>query len=299
MQLFVFNIPQKSKLFKCYFYMCISQLVINTEGITSISQAEDKLTEIEQLAKDTHSQLDKLSEQKKSAENIISVAERYFKKYGVFEKGKQYPKAKQQADKALLAEFSIKKPNDISEFKENVQGYSDKIEALQNTLSEVKAKAESYHSIIDTYKFSSDIDYISRLVKAARDKMDEQEQAKLKSLESETYEIYYPNDKNFIPYKEHSTPPNIDNYYNPYGGNWIDADGDDIGMKLENVYQTNSLSIGTVILVKKQTEQKAYYVDEIGFKPMPNFAKSHSEQQKKLQEEKQNQTAVKKKSHGR
>jgi len=129
--------------------------------------------------------------------------------------------------------------------------------------------------------------------------MDEQEQAKLKSLESETYEIYYPNDKNFIPYKEHSTPPNIDNYYNAGGGNWVYVDGDDIGMKLENVYQTNSLSIGTVILVKKQTEQKAYYVDEIGFKPMPNFAKSHSEQQKKLQEEKQNQTAVKKKSHGR
>ena len=181
MHLFVFNIPQKSKLFKCYFYMCISQLVINTEGITSISQAEDKLTGIEQLAKDTHSQLDELSEQKKSAENIISAAERYFKKYGVFEKGKQYPKAKQQADKALLAEYNVKSLDDISEFKENVQGYSDKISTLQDSLSEVKIKAESYHSIIDTYKFSSDIDYISRLVKAARDKMDEQEQAKLKS----------------------------------------------------------------------------------------------------------------------
>ncbi len=212
---------------------------------------------------------------------------------------KQYPKAKQQADKALLAEFSIKKLDDISELKENVQGYADKIEALQNTLSEVKIKAESYRSIIDTYKSSSDSDYISRLVKAARDKMDEQEQAKLKNLESETYEIYYPNDRNFISYKEQKLKPNIDNYYNAGGGNWIDADGDYIGMKLENVYQANSLSIGTVILVKKQTEQKAYYVDEIGFKPMPDFAKSRSEQQKKLQEEKQNQTAVKKKSHSR
>lgn len=273
--------------------------VINTDGITSISQAENKFTEIEQFAKDTQIQLDELSEQKKSAENIISAAERYFKKYGVFEKGKQYPKAKQQADKALLAEYNVKSLDDILEFKENVQGCSDKISALQNTLSEVKIKAESYRSIIDTYKFSSDSDYISRLVKAARDKMDEQERIKLKSLESETYEIYYPNDRNFIPYAEQSTPPNIDNYYNAGSGNWIDAYGDDIGMKLENVYQTNSLSIGTVILVKKQTEQKAYYVDEIGFKQMPNFAKSHSEQQKKLQEEKQNQTAVKKKSHGR
>ncbi len=273
--------------------------IINTEGITSISQAEDKLTEIEQFSKDTQLQLDELSEQKKSAENIISAAERYFKKYGVFEKGKQYSKAKQQADKALLAEYNVKSLDDISEFKENVQGYSDRIEALQNTLSEVKAKAESYHSIIDTYKFSSDSDYISRLVKAARDKMDEQERIKLKSLESETYEIYYPNDRNFILYAEQSTPPNIDNYYNSGSGNWIDVDGDDIAMKLENVYQANSLSIGTVIIVKKQTEQKAYYVDEIGFKQMPNFAKSHSEQQNKLQEEKQNQTAVKKKSHGR
>jgi len=273
--------------------------VINTEGITSISQAEDKLTEIQQLAKDTQSQLDELSEQKKSAENIISAAERYFKKYGVFEKGRQYPKLKQQADKALLAEFGIKKLDDIFEFKENVQGYSNKITALQNTLSDVKSKAESYRSIIDTYKYSVADDYISRLVKAARDKMDEQERVKLKNLESETYEIYYPNDRNFIPYKEQTTLPNVDNYYNAGCGNWIDADGDDIGMKLENVYRDNSLSIGTVILVKTQAEQKAYYVDEIGFKPMPNFTKSHSEQQKKLQEEKQNQTAVKKKSHGR
>ncbi len=273
--------------------------VINTEGITSISQAEDKLTEIEQLAKDTQSQLDELSEQKKSAENTISAAERYFKKYGVFEKGKQYPKSKQQADKALLAEFSIKNLDDISEFKENVQGYSDKITVLQNTLSEITAKAESYRSIIDTYKSSSDSDYISRLVKAARDKMNEQEWAKLKSLESETYEIYYPHNKNFIPYKEQITQPNIDNYYNAGGGNWIDADGDDIGMKLENVYGDNSLSIGTVILVQTQTEQKAYYVDEVGFRQLPDFTNSYSEQNKKLQEEKQNQTAVKKKSHGR
>jgi hypothetical protein len=154
--------------------------VINTECITSISQAEDKLTEIEQIAKNTQLQLDELSEQKKSAENIIAAAERYFKKYGVFEKGRQYPKAKQQADKALLVEYNVKSLDDILLFKGNLQEYSDKIATLQNTLNEVNVKAESYRSIIDTYKSSADGDYISRLVKAGSDKM-LTERIKLKS----------------------------------------------------------------------------------------------------------------------
>lgn len=67
--------------------------------------------------------------------------------------------------------------------------------------------------------------------------------------------------------------------------------------KLENVYAANQLPIGAVILVKKQNGQQAYYVDEIGFKAIPDFANSRSEQL--LHEEKQKQTAVKKKSHGR
>lgn len=273
--------------------------MINEEGLSSISQVKDKLSEVEKIISDTQSQLDDLEAKKKAAEDIISAAERYFKKYKLLGKNKEYPKSDRQADKALLSEYGIKSLDDIEDFRNNVQEYSDSIAELQKSLNEIKMKEDDYKSLIET---CSGDDYITRLIKAVREKMNEQEKAKLKSLQEETYTIYHRNDNIILPYKELTNEPNIDDYIKANTGSWFDIEGETNEDRLEKVYETNNLRVGDIIIVKTSNGETASYVNDYGFMDVKDFTKSHSEQlrQKQLQEEKQKQTAVKKKkSRGR
>ncbi|MDE6594677.1 MAG: relaxase/mobilization nuclease domain-containing protein, partial [Oscillospiraceae bacterium] len=149
--------------------MLASQLaIINEEGLSSISQVENKLSEIEKNIADTQLQINKLEADKNFASEIISAAERYFKRYPMFKKSAEYPKLKRQEDKALLAKYGITSLDDIAKFRENMQKYFERITALQKQINEIKKKEDDYKSIINTYKNCSEDDYISRLVKAAR-----------------------------------------------------------------------------------------------------------------------------------
>lgn len=276
-----------------------SQLeIINGEGLSSITQVENKLSEIEKCIAETQLQIDKLEADKNSASEIISAAERYFKKYSVFKKNTEYPKFKRQEDKALLAEYGIKSLDDIAKFRENMQKYSERITALQMQINEIKKKEDDYKSIIDTYKNCSEDDYISRLVKAAREKMDRQETAKLKALQEESYTIYSCGKNDYLPFKQLDTKPNVDDYIKKNVGCWFDIVGNTVGDKLENIYQQTSAAVGAVIVVNTCVKRISYYVDDVGFRLVENFTVSKSEQlrQKKLHEEKQKLTAAKKRS---
>lgn len=188
-----------------------------------------------------------------------------------------------------LTVVNCEKLNSVSQVKERLS----ELEKQEQT-DEIRQKIKIYREILET---CSDEDYISKLVRLSREKMDGQEKARLKALENESYELYYRSDENYTALKNQRSIPNIDDYFAHGGGSWIDIEGEDLANKLENVYAANQLPIGAVILVKKQNGQQAYYVDEIGFKAIPDFMNSRSEQL--LHEEKQKQTAVKKKSHGR
>lgn len=273
--------------------------IINGEGLSSISQVENKLSEIDKNIVETQSQINKLEADKNSASEIISAAERYFKRYSVFKKSAEYPKSKRQEDKALLTEYGIKSLDDIAKFRENMQEYSERITALQAQINEIKTKEDDYKSIIDTYKNCSDDDYISRLVKAAREKMDRQETAKLKALQEESYEVYFPEDGISLSFSQLTESPNIDDYYEYANGKWFDIEGAELSDKLENIYQKTSAAVGAVIVVNACGKRISYYVDDVGFRLVENFTISKSEQlrQKALQEEKQ--TAVRRKSRGR
>ena len=276
-----------------------SQLeIINGEGLSSISKVENKLSEIEKGIADTQSQINKLEADKNSASEIISAAERYFKKSSVFKKNAEYPKSKRQEDKALLAEYGIKLLDDIARFRENMQEYSEKITALQTQINEIKKKEDDYKSIIDTYKKCSEDGYISRLVKAAREKMDKQEMAKLKALQKESYEVYFPENGISLSFSQLTENPNIDDYYEYVNGKWFDIDGAELSDKLENIYQKTSAAVGAVIVLNIGGKRISYYVDDVGFRLVENFTVSKSKQlrQKTLQEEKQKLTAAKKRS---
>ena len=279
--------------------MLASQLeIINGEGLSSISQVENKLSEIEKNIADTQLQINKLEVEKNSTSEIILAAERYFKRYPVFKKSAKYHKSKRQEDKALLAKYGITSLDDITKFRENMQEYSERITALQRQINQIKKKEDDYKSIINTYKNCSDDDYISRLVKAAREKMDRQETAKLNALQEESYEVYFPENGISLSFKELAESPNIDNYYEYANDKWFDIEGTELSDKLENIYQKTSAAVGAVIVVNTCGKCLPYYVDDVGFRLVENFTVSKSEQlrQKSLQEEKQKLTAAKKHS---
>lgn len=272
--------------------------IINGEGLSSISLVENKLSEIEKNIVDTQLRINNLESDKNSASEIISAAERYFKRYSVFKKSAEYPKSKRQKDKALLAKYGIKSLDDIAKFRENIQEYSERITELQEQLNKIKKKEDDYKSIIDTYKNCSEDDYISQLVKAAREKMDRQEMAKLKALQEESYEVYFPESGVSLSFSQLTESPNIDDYYKYASGKWFDIEGAELSDKLENIYQKTSAAVGAVIVVNTCGKRLSYYVDDVGFRFVENFTVSKSEQlrQKQLHEEKHKLTAAKKRS---
>lgn len=272
--------------------------IINGEGLSSISLVKNKLSEIEKEIADTQQKINKLEADKNSASEIISAAERYFKKYSVFKKSAEYPKIKQQEDKTFLAKYGIKSLDDIEKFRNNMKNYLEKIAVLQKQISEIQKKEDDYKSIIETYKNCSEDDYISRLVKAAREKMDRQETAKLKALQEEGYSVYFPENGVSLSFKQLTESPNIDNYYEYVSGSFFDIEGAKLSDKLENIYQKTSAAVGAVIVVNTGGKRVSYYVDDVGFRLVENFTVSKSEQlrQKNLQEEKHKTTAAKKRS---
>lgn len=70
--------------------------IINGEGLSSITLVKNKLSDIEKNITETQLQITKLEADKNSASEIISAAERYFKKYSVLKKSAEYPKSKRQ-----------------------------------------------------------------------------------------------------------------------------------------------------------------------------------------------------------
>lgn len=279
--------------------MLANQLsIINGEGLSSIPLVENKLSDIEKDIADTQLQINKLEADKNSASEIISTAERYFKKYSVFKKNAEYPKSKRQEDKTLLAKYGIKSLDDIEKFRENMQDYSERITELQARLNEIKMKEDDYKSIIDTYKNCSEDDYFSRLVKAAREKMDRQEMTKLKALQEECYSVYFPKNGVSLSFCKLTESPNIDDYYEYASGNFFDIEGAEFSDKLENIYQKTSAAVGAVIVVNTVEKRISYYVDDVGFRLVEDFTVSKSEQlrQKQLQEENHKTTAAKKRS---
>mgnify|MGYP001032763935 FL=1 len=199
----------------------------------------------------------------------------------------------------MLAKYGIKSLDDVAQFRENIQEYSKRIAVLQSQICEIQKKEDDYKSIIETYKNCSEDDYISRLVKAARDKMNRQETAKLKALREESYTVYSCGNNNYLPFKQLDTKPNVDEYIKKNVGSWFDVEGDNVGDKLENIYQgCPDMVVGDVIVVKAQNREAAFYVNDYGFIAFEGFMKSRSEQlrQKQLQEEKQKTTAAKKRS---
>ncbi|MCM1167519.1 MAG: relaxase/mobilization nuclease domain-containing protein [Lachnospiraceae bacterium] len=153
-----------------------------------------------------------------------------------------------------------------------------KIDELKSKLQALEKKRGVYKNVIQT---CSDEDYISRLARLARERMTEQENAKLSELQQEKYTVYCPQTVEQLPYKQLSKLPNIADYFQVSEGNWIDVDGEEIADKLEEIYLQNSIPIGSVIVVKGREKAQYFYVNDVGFVRFGDFEKSQIEQQER------------------
>ena len=161
------------------------------------------------------------------------------------------------------------------------------IDKYSDTLAELRTKEKEYQSIKNTYDEDMKGDYISRMVKAARERMTEQEKAKLEHLKSLKYDIYLPNDDNYASLSDLKCTPNIGNYSKVYTGNWYDAEGIYLKDQLEDICRNmNNIRVGAVIFV----DGKAFYVNDKGFVFIKDFDKPISEQNEIVSSEKKNST---------
>lgn len=155
------------------------------------------------------------------------------------------------------------------------------MERYSELLSQLRQQERDYQNIVDTYNGSSSEDYISRMVNEVKERMSEQENDKLRHLQEQRYEIYLPNDDNYAAYAGLKQPPTIGKYKKVFGGSWFDTEGESVSQRLENICNTNKgIAVGMIIKVGGA----AYFVDEIGFKALPNFDKPAPEQGQKKAE---------------
>lgn len=155
------------------------------------------------------------------------------------------------------------------------------MERYSELLLQLRQQERDYQSIVDTYNGSSSGDYISRMVSEVKARMSEQEKDKLRHLQEQRYEIYLPNDDNFVPFAEVKQSPTITNYSKVLEGSWFDTEGESVSLRLENICNTHKgIAVGMIIKVG----EAAFFVDEIGFKALPNFDKTAHEQEKKKAE---------------
>ena len=162
---------------------------------------------------------------------------------------------------------------------------SDEISILKNASAALENRKNNYRDILQS---CSNENYISRLVRLAREKMTEQELLKFQSLQQEKYTIYCPKNVDQLPYKKLSKRPNIDDYFQVSEGNCIDIDGDDLAEKLEEVYQQNFIPIGSVIVVRDNEKAHYFYVNDVGFVRFSDFEKLPSENLEQQQQENKN-----------
>lgn len=168
--------------------------------------------------------------------------------------------------------------------KHYINNYNE-VSILKERLAALEKKEGVYKNILQT---CSNEDYISRLVRLAQEQMTEQENAKLCELQQEKYIVYCPQTIEQLPYKKLSKCPNIDKYFQVSEGNWIDIDGNDLAEKLEEVYQQNSIPIGSVIVVRDSEKAQYFYVNDVGFIRFNDFEVPRSENLEQQQQENRN-----------
>ena len=252
--------------------LLVKQLaLINSEHITGIRQAEalheatqKRITELETAITD-------LSAEIQHKQIVVAAAERFFGKT------KPYPASQKKADKLILKNAGITALADVTGYAEDVEKDKARLVEMQSELAELKKREALLHNIITTYNDRDD--YITKLVKRTREKLSEQEQARVDELKAKMYTVYTPVEtKNYNPGRT-----NIDYYQKSFEKSVFDikADPDDVDDIINAIYMKHDLCEGDVICY----DGAGYYCDYDCFRIYNNFMQSRAEAERQRQEE--------------
>ena len=247
--------------------------LINNEHINSVSEAEQLLEKTQKRITELEAAITDLSAEAQHKQIVAAAAERFFGKH----KFGEYPNAQRKSDKLILARAGITAITEVAGYADDVAADNERLAEMQSELEAQKKREAVLRGIIKTYGDRDD--YITKLVKATREKLDEQEQARVKELQAKKYTVYTPDDpRNF-----HISRANIDYYKESFERSVFDvnADPDDIRELLTTIRDTDDLYEGDVICL----DNIGYYLDYNKIYRIDDFMQSRIEAERKRQEQ--------------
>lgn len=161
------------------------------ENLNSIEMVRNRLSETEKLCAETEAAVNAAYEKNSEAKNILKLAKRYFSEMS----GVQRLFPKSQNDKAaavVVKRYNLKSESDIDTLRDSMVVAKSELYLLKNNYDAVSAEVRKYRDIADTYDMmNSGEDYISRLVREARDRCspDEWDEVVRKNCETIRNEI--------------------------------------------------------------------------------------------------------------
>ena len=246
--------------------------LINNEHINSVSEAEQLLENTQKRITELETAITDLSAEAQHKQIVAAAAERFFGKH----KFGEYPNAQRKSDKLILARAGITAITEVAGYADDVAADNKRLAEMQSELEEQKKREAVLRGIIKTYGERDD--YITKLVKRTREKLDEQEQARVKALQEQKYAVYR--------YQEQYLPPekcNIDDCTKIYERSLFDvnADPDSLGEMLNGIVSENNLYRGDIIYLNNT----AYHIGEWEFTKIPDFMQSRAEAERQRQEQ--------------
>lgn len=140
------------------------------ENLNSIDMVRSRLSEAEKLCVETEAAVNTAYEKYSEAKNILMLAERYFNEMSGVQR--IFPKSqKDKAAAAIVKQYNLKSEADIGALRDSMTAAKSELDLLKSNYTALSAKVRKYRDIADTYDMmNSGEDYISRLVREARDK---------------------------------------------------------------------------------------------------------------------------------
>ena len=245
--------------------------LINSEHITGIGQAEGLLEKTQKRITELETAITDLSAEIQHKQIVAAAAERFFGKT------KPYPATQKKADKLVLKNAGVSSLADVSEYSADVESDNTKLAEMQAELVELKKREALLHNIVTTYNDRDD--YITKLVKRTREKLSEQEQARVAELKAKMYTVYTPIETNNF----HVARANIDYYKESFEQSVFDvsANPDNIGEVLTTIRDTADLYAGDVICL----DNVGYYLDYDNIYRVDDFMQSRAEAERQRQEQ--------------
>ena len=253
--------------------LCKQLNLINNEHISSVGEAEQLLENAQKRITELENAITDLSAEAQHKQIVAAAAERFFGKH----KFGEYPNALRKSDKLILARAGITAITEVVGYADDVAADNERLSEMQSELEEQKKREAVLRGIIKTYGDRDD--YITKLVKRTREKLDEQEQARVKELQAKKYTVYTPDDpKNF-----HISRANIDYYKESFERSVFDvnADPDDIREVLTTIRNTDDLYEGDVICI----DNTGYYLDYNKIYRVDDFMQSRIEAERQRHEQ--------------